>query len=124
MKVFVFGNPLVKEDSLALKVAKELGGSLEGIEFKPVESLDEVEEKDFVALDVAKGIEKVQVVEDLSELHAWQPVSGHDFDLGLELKMRKKVGRIGKVKIIAIPAGYGLEKAVREVEKALSVFSS
>ena len=86
-KVFVFGNPLIEEDSLALKVAERLKGKVKGIEFVAVQSLDEVEERDFVVLDVAKGIEKVQVIEDLEKLETVHPVSGHDFDLAMELKM-------------------------------------
>ena len=118
-KVYVFGNPLVKEDNLALEVAKELQGKIEGIEFRPVESLDEVAEKDFVVLDVARGIKKVQAIEDLDWLETVQPVSGHDFDLALELKMLKKVGRLGKVKIIAIPMEHDAGKAAEEVARLL-----
>jgi hypothetical protein len=120
MKVFVFGNPLVEGDSLALKVAKRLEGRLQGVEFKAVQDIDEIEEKDFVALDVAEGIERVQVIEDLDELDARQPVSGHDFDLAMELRMRKKVGRLGRVRIIAVPCGLDLKKAVASVRAIVS----
>jgi len=125
-KIFVFGNPLVEEDSLALKVAKQLDGKLQGIEFVNAQSLDHVqsldsfEKQDLRILDVAKGIEKVQVVEDLEFLETKQPISGHDFDLAMELKILKKVGKVGKVQIIAIPMEYDLEKAVEEVKKILS----
>ena len=119
-KIFVFGNPLVKEDSLALKVAERLKGKVNGIEFEAVQSLDEIKKTEgLYIMDVALGLEKVELVEDLDCLEARQPVSGHDFDLALELKMLKKVGRIGSVKIIAIPVGYELEKAVLEVKAVL-----
>ena len=119
-KVFVFGNPLVENDSLALKVAERLKGKVKNIEFEAVESLDDVEnKKDLYIMDVAFGIEKVQVIEDLEKLETKQPVSGHDFDLAIELKLLKKIGRIGKVKIVAIPAEYDLNKAVEEVKEML-----
>jgi len=122
-KILVFGNPLVKEDSLALKVAERLKGRVKGIEFKAVQSLDDVEEReDLCIMDVAKGLEKLQLIDDLSKLETVQPVSGHDFDLALELKLLKKIGRIGKVRIIAIPASYTLEKAVEEAEGVLERF--
>ena len=83
-KIFVFGNPLVEKDSLALRVAERLKGKIKGIEFEAVESLDEVEERnDLYIMDVAFGIEKVQVIEDLDKLETKQPVSGHDFDLAM-----------------------------------------
>ena len=118
-KVFVFGNPLVEEDSLALVVAERLKGKIAGIEFEAVQSLDEIGKRDFWVLDVALGLEKVELVEDLEMLETGHPVSGHDFDLALELKMLKKVGRVGSVKIVAIPVGYELGKAVAEVKAVL-----
>lgn len=118
--IFVFGNPLIEKDSLALKVAERLKGKVEGIEFEAVQSLEEVERsKTLWILDVAEGLEKVMLIEDLDKLQATQPVSGHDFDLAMELKVLKKVGKLGKVGIIAIPRGYGLEKAAREVIELL-----
>ncbi len=123
-KIFVFGNPLIEKDSLALKVAEKLKGKLQGIEFVAVQSLDEVKDRNFLVLDAAEGVEKVQVIEDLSALATKQPLSGHDFDLGMELKVLKKVGKVGKVKIIAVPVGYKLEKAIEEVKKLLISSSS
>jgi len=121
-KIFVFGNPLVKEDSLALAVAEALKGRVKGIKFEAVQGLDEIEKpEDLYIMDVALGIEKVGLVEDLDDLEAKQPVSGHDFDLALELKMLKKVGRVGSVKIIAIPVGYEFGKAVVEVNELLEL---
>ena len=115
--VLVFGNPLVEGDSIALKVAEELKGKIPGVEFKHVESLDEAEEKkDLCIMDAVVGIENVRLIEDIEELKTTQPVSGHDFDLALELKMLRKVGRVGKVEIIAIPAECDAKKAAAEAE--------
>lgn len=118
--VFVFGNPLVEKDSLALRVAERLRGKIKGVEFEVLESLDDAKEKgNLYIMDVAVGIEKVQLIEDLHKLQTAQPVSLHDFDLALELKLLKKLGRIGKARIIAIPAGYSLEKAAEEAKMLL-----
>jgi len=120
--VFVFGNPLIEEDSLALKVAESLKGKIAGIEFKAVDSLDEVENKqDLYIMDVAFGLEKVQAIENLESLETKNPVSGHDFDLAIELKLLKKLGRIGKVSIIAIPAKMEIKKAVEEVKALVKI---
>ena len=120
-KVFVFGNLLLEKDSLAIAAAVRLKNRLEGIEFVAVQSLDEVEEKgELWIMDVAEGIERVELIEEIEMLQTGQPVSGHDFDLAMELKLLKKMRRLGKVKIIAIPVGYDLGKAVKEVEGILS----
>lgn len=120
-KIFVFGNPLLKRDNLALKVAKRLNGAIKGIKFEVAQSLDEVQEKGkLFIMDVAVGVEKVQLVEGIEQLHTKQPISGHDFDLALELKLLRKIGKVEGLKIIAIPADYELQKAVREVKQILS----
>ena len=119
--VFVAGNPLVKEDSLALKVAEELGKELTEVEFKAIDSLDEIEEipDNLCIIDVAKGLEKVEVVKDLEKLQELKLVSLHDFDIGTELLLFKKIGKVKNVTIIAIPLGYNLMKAVEESKNAL-----
>ncbi len=123
-KIFVFGNAIVEKDSLALKVAEKLKEKVKDLEFEAVESLDDIEnKKDLYIMDVAFGIEKVQLINDLEKLETKQPVSGHDFDLAMELKLLKKIGRIGKVKIVAIPAEYDLDKAVEEVKELVEVKS-
>ncbi len=119
-KVFVFGNPLVEQDSLALKVAECLQGKIPGVLFKAVDALEQVKEKEnLYIMDVALGAEKVRLLSNLDELQTAQPLSGHDFDLAMELKLLRKVGKLKEVKIISIPASFGLEKATEEVEKLL-----
>ncbi len=119
--IFVFGNPLVEEDSLALKLAERLKGKIEGIKFEAVASLDEVENlEDLYIMDVAFGLKKVQVIENLENLETKNPISGHDFDLAIELKLLKKLGKIGKVRIVVIPAEMELEKAEEETKIVLA----
>ena len=73
-KVFVFGNPLVEKDSLALKVAERLKGKVKGIEFEAVESLDCVKKRqDLYIMDVAFGIEKVRLIKNLKGLETIKP---------------------------------------------------
>ena len=115
IKIFVAGNPLVEKDSLALKVAKELKQGFAEIEFEEIDSLSGIEiPKNLYILDVAEGIEKVLTITDLSKLQSSGIVSLHDFDLGTELLLYKKLGKLGKVTIIAIPLHYSLQKAIEE----------
>lgn len=111
---------MLEMDSLALKVAARLEGKVKGIEFKAVESLDEVGEKrNLCIMDVAFGIEKVQLIQGIEKLRTAQPLSGHDFDLAMELKTLQKVGKLQGVKIIAIPAGFSPGKTVAAVRRLL-----
>ncbi len=118
MKILVFGNPLVPEDSIALKVAGKLK---EKFEFKILDAVEDVEKegKHLIILDAAENIEKIILIDDLEKLQTDKIYSMHDFDIALTLKLLKKIGKIESVKIIAIPKNYGLEKAAIEVEKLL-----
>ncbi len=120
--IFVAGNPLVEKDSLALQVAEKLKGKIKGIEFVAIDSLDALQEKEkqnLCIMDIAVGIKKVQLIQGIEKLQTKQPVSGHDFDLAMQLKVLQKLGKLGKVKIIAVPANYTLGKAVGEVQKII-----
>ena len=121
VQVFVAGNRLVKEDSLALKVAERLEGKFPGVGFEEINSLADIGEMppDLYIIDVAKGIEKVEVVRDLKKLDEVKLVSLHDLDIGTELLLYKKLGKLGRIALVVIPLGFELERAVEESGKVL-----
>ncbi len=122
MKILVFGNPLVQEDSIAIRVASLLKGRFE---FKFVDAAEEIESegKNPVILDAVEGVRKVELIQDLDRLQTSPVYSMHDFDLGIALKLLKKVGKIKSVRIIAIPKNYEVEKAAEEAERLLTPIS-
>ena len=124
VKILVFGNPLMEKDRLALEVAERLEGKIKRIEFEPVQELPEQKGGDLYIMDVALGIKKVELFEGLDFLEKARPFGSHDFDLGFELKLLEKIGKLGKARVVAIPAGYPVEKAVEEAERILNGFSS
>ena len=65
------------------------------------------------------GIKTVEKITDLEKLQKLKMVSLHDFDLATELLLYKKLGKLEKVKLIAIPSNYPLEKAAAEVKAIL-----
>lgn len=115
MKVYLFGNEDLEEDNLAFKVARKLSAELgvsnekiSDLEFvivKPNEDLPFVGEKNVVLMDTVQGLEKVQLLENLSfgEISLFPRFSTHDFDLGFQLKYLKKLGKLGEIKIIGLP---------------------
>ena len=119
MKVFVAGNPLVEEDSIALRVAAELAKKNK-FHFEPVGSISELKAlpKELWLMDTAKGISCVQKI-NLERLEQHGMVSPHDFDIAAELLLYKKLGIVQKVVIIAIPYNYQPKKAAAEVERLL-----
>jgi Ni,Fe-hydrogenase maturation factor len=120
-KVYVLGNSLVKEDSLPVKLMpglKKAFPDIEFIEFEPTE--DFPKEKELVMIDTVINAEKVCLVTDIDKIISEKAVSMHDFDLGYNLKLMKKFGMIETVKIIGIPPGITLEKAMEGIKRILT----
>ena len=105
--LLTFGNPYIKEDNLAVRVADLIiEDKVPGIEVVKCISPDEILSyigKEFFILDVVKGAEDVMIIDDMDRLQSGKLVSLHDFDLGFFLKLMKETGKIEKVKIIGIP---------------------
>ena len=122
-KVLVFGNILLKEDSLPLRIMPALQKKIPWwnfVVFDPNEQLEK-EGKDLVILDTVLGIGKVTVFseKDLEHLEMEKRYSAHDFDLGFSLRFLLKLGKIRSVKIIGVPSRYPEKKAVDEIARLL-----
>jgi len=119
-KFFCFGNPLVKSDSLPIILIPELKKEFPNIEFIEAERPEDIEgESEINIIDTAEGIGKVCEIE-LDKIEEHKCCSLHDFDLAMSLKLMKKMGRLGSLRIIGIPKGYAKKKALFEVSKLLS----
>lgn len=68
---------------------------------------------------VGNGIEEVVEIDSIERLHANRVCSMHDFDLGYNLKLLKKVGKIDSVRIIGVPMGIGEDLAINQIQSIL-----
>jgi len=121
MKILVFGNSLVESDSLPALMLPSLRRAFKTVEFKEYDTSENLEEegRDLTILDTAFGIGKVALIEDLDDLQMSKTCSMHDFDLPITLRILIKLKAIDSVKIIAVPAGYPLNKAVEESKEII-----
>jgi len=121
-KILVFGNRLVEQDSLVLKLLPRLRKSFKHIEFKEFDTSENLEDegRDLIILDTAFGIDKVMLIEDLDSLQMSKTCSMHDFDLPITLRILIKLKAIDSVKIIAIPAGYSRDEAIKEIKEIIA----
>jgi len=108
MKVYVFGNQDVREDSWAFEFSKKLSEDFADIDFvsiKPNEDLPFVGADKVVIMDAVEGISEAKIFEnaDLDKIKLSPRTSVHDFDLGFQLKYLKKLGKLGKIIILGIP---------------------
>lgn len=120
MNVYVFGNPLIDGDSLALDVAKKV--ELEDVKFIPCITPDEAllaDDDPLVILDVAAGIDEVSITEDVSRMRLRSSNTAHDLDLATMLKLEEAAGRKRRVVLVAVPQTGNLGKLAKEVKQAL-----
>jgi len=123
MKVLIFGNPLIKGDSLPIRLVSRLRKEFPKIEFKefdPSEDLHE-EGRELIIVDAIHGIHDVRVLTDTAKIKTQKIYSLHDFDLGLTLKLLKKMKMIDSVTIIGVPM-HGKENEIfSQVKTALNI---
>jgi Ni,Fe-hydrogenase maturation factor len=111
MNIYVCGNPLVKEDSLPLRILPVLQKKfpeINFVEFEPTEDLPK--EDNLVIIDTVINAKDVMLIDDIDKFVQTKALSLHDFDLGLNLKLAKKLGKIKSVKIIGVPPNGSVDK--------------
>lgn len=125
MRILILGNPLVEIDSLPLRILDRLKENFPKIifqEFDPTENLESFG-RNLIIIDSAICLMEVKLIQDLDQIYDEKKFSMHDYDLGINLKLLKKLHLIDSIKIIAIPSTYSEEKAFLEVSKIISSLS-
>ncbi len=119
--VLVFGNPLLSNDSLPLRLMGRLRKNLPELEFKefdPNENLEK-EGRDLNIIDTVEGIRKVVLITEIESIVTQKLYSMHDFDLGYSLRLLKKLGYLDTVRIFGVPMKIGEKKAFGELSELL-----
>jgi Ni,Fe-hydrogenase maturation factor len=104
MKITVLGNQDLEQDNAGIKLIPWLKQKYPGVEIKiedPSGGLDPSD--DWLIVDVCKGIDKITEFEDLDKFESLRRVSVHDYEVITELKLLKKLGKIKKLRILAVP---------------------
>ena len=110
MKILIFGNPLVEKDNLPLKFLPQLEQQLPNLEFIHLDPTEELQNygPNLTIIDTAENLAHTKLLtlstpEDFNKLLNPKLYSMHDFDLGYNLKLLKKMGKIDRVRIICVP---------------------
>lgn len=119
MKVFVFGNPDVPCDALPLRVIPELCKTFPDIEFVAKDPNEEWEidngvqiKPSIFIIDTVVGIKEIKVFLNLDKFTSAPKVSMHDFDALTNLRFLQKLGKVGEVTVIGVPAEFDDERKV------------
>lgn len=119
--IYLIGNKLVPEDALPIQLKEKLTKRFPAIKFKefdPTENLPE-DSPHLIMIDTVKGIDRVSLFKDIDSFSSQKAYSMHDFDLGWQLKLYKKMGKVEKVTIIGIPMGMDEKTAYDQVTALL-----
>ncbi|MEK6968507.1 MAG: hypothetical protein AABX51_07820 [Nanoarchaeota archaeon] len=123
--IMIFGNEDFEYDNGAIKLIGFLKETLPEYSVfrasRPEQLMDFIG-RDFIILDVAKGIEKPIAITDVDDIKYAMKVTAHDMDLASFLKILKEVGELTKVKIVAIPNNRNPEEFKEEVIKLIRSF--
>lgn len=122
--IHVFGNPLLDFDNLPIKLAPKLKKLFPDINFiiqDPNENLKPARSGKLVIIDTVMGIKQVTIIGDIEKLEISKIYSMHDFDLGFNLKLLKKIDRLKKATIFGVPPDYPTNKALNELSKIIKI---
>jgi Ni,Fe-hydrogenase maturation factor len=118
-RILVFGNSLVKGDSLPLKLAPRLARVFPEIEFIECDPSEDLESaiggKELNALDTAKGILECVLVTDEKEIEFNRVYSLHDFGLGESIALLRKARLLEKIRVFCVPEKIGEKKALEQL---------
>jgi Ni,Fe-hydrogenase maturation factor len=118
-RILVFGNPLLDEDSLPLRLLPEMRKRMPDMEFVETDPNDMPQDEDLVIIDTAVGIKDVVLIDDIKKLETSDLMSMHEMDLGQTLTLMQAAGLLKEVKIIAVPMGMSPSEALDKTEKML-----
>lgn len=120
-KIYIFGNPLLPFDNMPNKLAPELERAFPKIDFiiaDPNENL-KPENGKLVIIDTVIGPKKVVVMDEVKKIELSPAYSMHDLDLGFNLKLLKKIGKLKKITIFGIPNNLSKKKALVQLTALL-----
>jgi len=121
MKILVFGNPLLENDSLPIKLLPRLKERFPDITFQEIDPTENLENqgRNLTIIDSVEGIKEIIVIDSIERLESGKIYTMHDFDLAYNLKILKKLNLIDSVRIIGVPMGMGGDEAFSQIQLIL-----
>ncbi len=119
--IYIFGNPLLSFDNLPVRLAPRLQKQFPDIDFiiqDPNENL-KPEKKELTIIDTVLGLKKITIFNDLNKIQLDKIYSAHDFDLGFNLKLLQKIGKLEKITIFGMPPDIDEQTAFKQLTTLL-----
>jgi len=126
MNIYVFGNPLIPEDSGPVILIPKLTKEFPEISFVHADPSGYWwrGDTDLWIIDTVLGIHEVTLFTSLEEIETTQSLTVHDYDLYMDLQLMKKLRKIKSFNIIGVPATKPADtKKISEIIREVSVKS-
>ena len=118
--IYILGNPLLPEDSLPHRLLPTLKKTFLTYMFKEVDPTETLpEQENLLIIDTIINITEPCIITDVAQLAAQPTYSLHDFDLGFNLQLMKKLGKITTFHIIGLPPTYSEQQALIYLKETL-----
>ena len=104
-------------DNVPVRLKPRLESRFPDIEFiiqDPNENLKPLD-RELVIIDTVTGPADVVIIDDVDKVEMSATCSMHDFDLGFNLKLLKKIGMLEKVRIFGVPMGMDEDKVLEKL---------
>lgn len=111
-KILCFGNPYLNDDKAAVTIGNALSVEFDVVLCENPEDIEPYLDKDFIILDVVKGIDKPRIIK-IEELRNRKMTGLHDFDLSFYLQMLNETRQIEDAKIIGVPSEGSAENLIK-----------
>ena len=112
----LFGNPDLENDSMPFRVEKYLKKKMRKVEFAHEDPNGDCEpppDGEWIIIDSVQGISTPKIFREVDDIILSKSLTMHDYDLGMHLKLLKKIHPDISVKIIGVPMS-GNEKKISE----------
>ncbi len=75
-----------------------------------------------ILIDTVVGLNKVKIINNMEKIKIDNRYSPHDLDLGLNLKILYKIGKLKKVTIFGIPPNINIKEALAQLTPLLKKY--
>ncbi len=123
MKIYIVGNKLLQQDNLPFRIMFLLKKQFKNIEFEELDPSENLPKGDLIIIDTVFGINKITIFSDLDPFQSEKVYSVHDYDLLLELTLKKKLGELKSFVIIGIPPNLSEKEAFESVKSEIEKLS-
>ena len=104
MKLYIVGNPLVKNDSTPIALMPQLYRTFPTFDIEEIDpNEDFIPQKGSIIIDTVDGIDAVRIFTSIDQFIQTKSVSAHDYDLGFHLALLSKLGKLPDIRIIGVP---------------------